>query len=172
MTSKRIANGSDFCVQPVEQSAACPSHPRKRAGRSWRPRPELNRGTRICSPLRHHSATWPSGSGYIGPFCTRQRAVWCSKRLRQLAFCGSLPQKSRTFELFQGPVMTDFAAARRMMVDGQVRTADVTDLRLLAAMGDVPRERFVPQAKAEFAYLDLDLPAGESGTRRLLKPMV
>ena len=25
----------------------------------WRPRPELNRGARICSPLRHHSATWP-----------------------------------------------------------------------------------------------------------------
>ena len=28
-------------------------------GRNWRPRPELNRGSRICSPLRHHSATWP-----------------------------------------------------------------------------------------------------------------
>ncbi len=26
----------------------------------WRPRPELNRGTRICSPLRHHSATRPT----------------------------------------------------------------------------------------------------------------
>ena len=25
----------------------------------WRPRPESNRGARICSPLRHHSATWP-----------------------------------------------------------------------------------------------------------------
>ncbi len=25
----------------------------------WRPRPELNRGTRFCRPLRHHSATWP-----------------------------------------------------------------------------------------------------------------
>ena len=25
----------------------------------WRPRPESNRGIRICSPLRHHSATWP-----------------------------------------------------------------------------------------------------------------
>ena len=27
--------------------------------RLWRPRPESNRRTRICSPLRHHSATWP-----------------------------------------------------------------------------------------------------------------
>lgn len=69
--------------------------------------------------------------------------------------------------------MTDFAAARRMMVDGQVRTADVTDLRLLAAMDDVPRERFVPVNKAELSYLDLDLPAGEGhGGRCLLKPMV
>src|SRR5262245_30909182 len=25
----------------------------------WRPRPESNRRARICSPLRHHSATWP-----------------------------------------------------------------------------------------------------------------
>src|SRR6266850_2143606 len=72
--------------------------------------------------------------------------------------------------------MIDFAAARRMMVDGQVRTSDVTDLRLIAAMLEVPRERFVPEAKADLAYLDLDLPAmeGKAGApvRRLLKPMV
>ena len=43
--------------------------------------------------------------------------------------------------------MTDFAAARRMMVDGQVRTADVTDLRMLAAMLELPRERFLPGAR-------------------------
>ena len=71
--------------------------------------------------------------------------------------------------------MFDFAAARRMMVDGQVRTADVTDLRLIAAMGELPRERFVPGSKAALAYLDLDLPvAGGAGraARCLLKPMV
>ncbi len=28
-------------------------------GRYWRPRPESNRGARICSPLRSHSATRP-----------------------------------------------------------------------------------------------------------------
>ena len=27
----------------------------------WRPGPESNRRARICSPLRHHSATGPSG---------------------------------------------------------------------------------------------------------------
>jgi protein-L-isoaspartate(D-aspartate) O-methyltransferase len=69
--------------------------------------------------------------------------------------------------------MTDFAAARRMMVDGQVRTNDVTDLRLIAAMLEVPRERFVGPALAPLAYLDRDVPVGESGgARRLLKPMV
>jgi len=65
--------------------------------------------------------------------------------------------------------MTDFASARRHMVDGQVRTTDVTDLRIIAAMQEVPREHFVPQAG--LAYLDLDVPVG-AGPRRLLKPMV
>src|SRR5215831_14786697 len=70
--------------------------------------------------------------------------------------------------------MTDFAALRRMMVDGQVRTADVTDPRLLSALLSVPRERFVPAEKASIAYLDLDVSVAEqSGAgRKLLKPMV
>jgi protein-L-isoaspartate(D-aspartate) O-methyltransferase len=66
--------------------------------------------------------------------------------------------------------MTDFAAARRHMVDGQVRTTDVTDLRVISAMLEVPRERFMPQASAAIAYLDLDVPV--EGGRRLLRPMV
>jgi protein-L-isoaspartate(D-aspartate) O-methyltransferase len=70
--------------------------------------------------------------------------------------------------------MIDFAAARRMMVDGQVRTADVTDPRLIAAMLALPRERFFPEDRTPLAYLDLDLPVNEAGmhARRLLKPMV
>jgi protein-L-isoaspartate(D-aspartate) O-methyltransferase len=70
--------------------------------------------------------------------------------------------------------MTDFAALRRMMVDGQVRTADVTDPRLLAALLSVPRERFVPAEKTSIAYLDLDVQVGGQGgtARKLLKPMV
>ena len=67
--------------------------------------------------------------------------------------------------------MIDFAAARRMMVDCQVRTSDVTDLRIISAMMDIPREHFVPPASVALAYLDLDLPVGD-GSRRLLKPMV
>ncbi len=70
--------------------------------------------------------------------------------------------------------MTDFADARRHMVDGQVRPADVTDLRVISAMLEVPRERFAPPAATSLAYLDLDLPVGEGAAapRRLLKPML
>jgi len=74
-----------------------------------------------------------------------------------------------------GLPMLDFAAARRMMVDGQVRTSDVTDTRVIAAMSELPRERFVPESQAALAYVDLDLPVtGEQSAspRRLLKPMV
>lgn len=72
--------------------------------------------------------------------------------------------------------MIDFATARRMMVDGQVRPNDVTDLRIIAAMLEVPRERFLPAPKIALAYLDLDIPIleGPDGRprRRLLKPML
>jgi len=67
--------------------------------------------------------------------------------------------------------MTDFAAARRHMVDGQIRTFDVTDLRVLTAMDEVPREAFLSPALAGIAYLDMAAPVGD-GPRRLLKPMV
>lgn len=68
--------------------------------------------------------------------------------------------------------MTDFAAARRHMVDGQVRPNEVTDLRVISAMQAVPRERFVPQTATALAYLDRDLTVGEGASRRLLKPML
>jgi protein-L-isoaspartate(D-aspartate) O-methyltransferase len=71
--------------------------------------------------------------------------------------------------------MLDFALARRMMVDGQIRTNAVTDPRIIAAMLEIPRENFVPAGCAGLAYLDRDLSVGgEPGSagRRLLKPMV
>jgi protein-L-isoaspartate(D-aspartate) O-methyltransferase len=67
-------------------------------------------------------------------------------------------------------IMFDTATARRMMVDGQVRTAGITDLDLIAAMAALPRERFVPAALAEQAYRDGDIAIGDG--RVLLKPMV
>jgi protein-L-isoaspartate(D-aspartate) O-methyltransferase len=64
----------------------------------------------------------------------------------------------------------DYAAARLNMVESQVRTNKVTDEALLAAMLEVPRERFVPDAMRGVAYVDDDIPIG--GGRALLEPMV
>ena len=54
--------------------------------------------------------------------------------------------------------MEDFAAARTKMVDSQLRTEGVTDYNVLAAMGAVPREQFVPDSQKALAYLDTDIP--------------
>lgn len=48
--------------------------------------------------------------------------------------------------------MTNIAAARRNMVDCQIRPVDVTDPRILSAMGTVARERFVPELRRGLAY--------------------
>src|SRR6185369_15437355 len=58
----------------------------------------------------------------------------------------------------QDLTMIDFAHARRVMVDNQLRTSGITDRRLLMAMGEVPREQFVPAARRELAYIDGEQP--------------
>lgn len=50
--------------------------------------------------------------------------------------------------------MVDFERARQVMVDNQLRTSNVTDRRLLAAMGAIAREDFVPPARRGLAYID------------------
>ncbi len=62
--------------------------------------------------------------------------------------------------------MADFGKARRMMVDGQVRTVDVTDRRLLAALGEIPRERFVPGHLHALAYVDRDIEIAPAASGR------
>jgi protein-L-isoaspartate(D-aspartate) O-methyltransferase len=72
--------------------------------------------------------------------------------------------------------MSGFSTARQKMVDGQVRTNDVTDRRILDAMLELPRENFVPDDKRALAYLDLDLDVSEGGSgaakRFLVKPVL
>lgn len=63
----------------------------------------------------------------------------------------------------------DFAEARNRMVDSQLRPNKVFDPRILAAMRQLPRERFLPPALAPFAYVDEDVRLG--GGRVLLEPM-
>ena len=65
----------------------------------------------------------------------------------------------------------DSIERRRRMVDGQLRVGGVTDLNLLAAFLDTPREAFVAPAQAGLAYLDGDQPALGSSRRRLLAPL-
>ena len=66
--------------------------------------------------------------------------------------------------------MTDFALARRNMVDGQLRPNRVTNGALLTAVGELPRERFLPEALRSVAYADDDVPLGNG--RFLMEPMV
>jgi protein-L-isoaspartate(D-aspartate) O-methyltransferase len=48
----------------------------------------------------------------------------------------------------------NFEDMRRAMVDSQLRTSGVTDAWVLAAMGRLPREYFVPAAHRSTAYMD------------------
>jgi protein-L-isoaspartate(D-aspartate) O-methyltransferase len=68
--------------------------------------------------------------------------------------------------------MTDTRLQRLNMVESQVRPSDVTDRRIIKAMLEVPRERFVPPALAALAYMDEALPVNAAGSpeRRLLAP--
>jgi protein-L-isoaspartate(D-aspartate) O-methyltransferase len=63
-----------------------------------------------------------------------------------------------------------FAEARACMVDSQVRPNKVNDPRIIAAMRQLPRERFLPPHLASLAYVDEDVPLGEG--RVLVEPAV
>jgi len=54
----------------------------------------------------------------------------------------------------------DTLAARRQMVDQQIRTWEVLDPRVLDALSAVPRESFVPPEYRELAFADTPIPVG------------
>jgi protein-L-isoaspartate(D-aspartate) O-methyltransferase len=60
--------------------------------------------------------------------------------------------------------MDSFADARQAMVAMQLQRRDITDPRVLIAMGTVPRHRFVPEAMDSRAYGDYPLPIGADQT--------
>jgi len=60
--------------------------------------------------------------------------------------------------------LPDFAAARRAMIDSQLRPEGVTDTAVLAVMASVPREDFVPEALRPLAYSDRPLVLGNGDT--------
>jgi len=66
--------------------------------------------------------------------------------------------------------MMDYAAARLNMVESQVRPNRVTDPRIVLAMLELPREKFLPESLRGVAYVDEDVHIGNG--RYLTEPMV
>lgn len=64
----------------------------------------------------------------------------------------------------------DFAKARQLMVQQQVRPWDVLDPRVLEVLSTLPREAFVPEPHRALAYADLELPLGHGEV--MMKPVV
>lgn len=71
---------------------------------------------------------------------------------------------------------SNFSQLRDTMVEGQLRTRDVTHVPVLNAFRSIPREHFVPESRRSLAYLDEDLEVvartAESPARYLLEPAV
>jgi protein-L-isoaspartate(D-aspartate) O-methyltransferase len=64
----------------------------------------------------------------------------------------------------------DFAAAREAMVESQLRPQGVTDPAVLAAMGTIERERFLPSHTRPLAYVDRAVAIGDG--RFIVPPAV
>jgi protein-L-isoaspartate(D-aspartate) O-methyltransferase len=64
----------------------------------------------------------------------------------------------------QSKEKTDFAQARRQMVNSQIRARGISDQRVIQAMSKVERHLFVPQNYRDLAYTDQPLPIGEDQT--------
>lgn len=87
---------------------------------------------------------------------------------RCVAFVGQLCDEARVIE--QSHESHAFETMRRAMVSNQLRTTAVNDERVVAAMGAIARERFVPAARRGIAYVDTLVPL--DGGRMLNAPMV
>ena len=56
-----------------------------------------------------------------------------------------------------------FAPRRKAMIDSQLRTSGVNDPVVLARMGSVAREEFVPRDRSGAAYMDRAVPLADGG---------
>ncbi len=57
-----------------------------------------------------------------------------------------------------------FAKARQELVETRIKTAGVTDPRVLRSIAETPRHRFVPASQRSKAYYDMALPIGDAQT--------
>src|SRR5438445_1945996 len=94
--------------------------------------------------------------------------AWFAPALRpssgRVVRAGAGPYKRAAFE----KVCSMSESARFNMIEAQIRSANVTDSRILAAMNAVPREKFVPSAARALAYADV--PVAVAPGRYLLDP--
>jgi protein-L-isoaspartate(D-aspartate) O-methyltransferase len=74
-----------------------------------------------------------------------------------LLLAGTAPSAPATSE-------ASFAIAREQMVSRQIAARGVRDARVLAALREVPRHRFVPSSQQPYAYEDRPLPIGNGQT--------
>ena len=81
--------------------------------------------------------------------------IWLSLRVGLKPAC-ALPEPAGSSPVAILP-MTDSTQQRINMVESQVRTADITDRRIIRAMLEVPRETFAPAAQRPIAYMDAAL---------------
>lgn len=70
----------------------------------------------------------------------------------------------------QAQAQATSAAARKAMIDSQLRPSGVNEPWILDAMGTIPREDFVPAEMKEAAYIDRAIPLGNG--RMLGAPLV
>jgi protein-L-isoaspartate(D-aspartate) O-methyltransferase len=81
--------------------------------------------------------------------------------VRTLLICGV----AAVFGVKSGAAGSDaYDSARSKMVEQQMAARDISDPRVLAAMREVPRHRFVPEREQRYAYADTPLPIGEGQT--------
>lgn len=78
-----------------------------------------------------------------------------------------MPAQSASVSAPASGTPADFAAMRRAMVDSQLRTSDVTDPAIVAAVLAVAREAHVPTERQAATYIDRAIPLGNG---RALNP--
>jgi protein-L-isoaspartate(D-aspartate) O-methyltransferase len=118
------------------------------------------------------------GPDMTPPEC-RLRPISCAGGARALAATNASDKTLPSIQVScidktptRGEQVTEhnFEQMRRAMVSNQLRTTAVNDPKVVEAMGEVPREQFVPDAVRGQAYLDISLPLGNG--RALPSPMV
>jgi protein-L-isoaspartate(D-aspartate) O-methyltransferase len=64
----------------------------------------------------------------------------------------------------------DYAHARELMVEQQIRPWDVLEIRVLDVLARLPREAFVAESHKALAYADIELPLGFG--QKMMKPVI